>query len=117
MRTKIFFAVLAIVAVVGVFLYSAEPFSPRKDLTGELPPAPKPISDAPLPGKDDTKYFLSLEGDSLCAYREEEGTKKLIISKAMQPMLMSDEDITRLRDGIYAESYEDLCLYFESYLS
>ena len=67
--------------------------------------------------KDNTKYFLTLEGNTLCAYTEELGAKKLVFSRSFEPMLMSEAEIKNLKGGIYAESFEDLCLYFESYLS
>ena len=67
--------------------------------------------------KDDAKYFLTLEGNTLCAYTEELGTRKLVFSRSFEPMLMSEAEIENLKGGIYAESFEDLCMYFESYLS
>lgn len=53
----------------------------------------------------------------LCAYRVHGGQKELIRSENAQPMLMSEAEMHTLERGIYADSFEDLCLYFESYLS
>ncbi len=63
------------------------------------------------------EYYLTLEGSMLCAYRIQNGQKELIRSENAQPMLMSEEEMHTLEGGIYADSFEDLCLYFESYLS
>ena len=63
------------------------------------------------------EYYLALEGNMLCAYRVHGGQKELIRSENAQPMLMSEAEVHTLERGIYADSFEDLCLYFESYLS
>lgn len=63
------------------------------------------------------EYYLILEGNVLCAYRVQNGQKELIRSEDAQPMLMSEAEVHTLERGIYAQSFEDLCLYFESYLS
>lgn len=63
------------------------------------------------------KYFLTLEDGRLCAYRITDGQKELIRSDEAETILMSDEEAAKLANGIYADTFEDLCLYFESYLS
>ena len=63
------------------------------------------------------EYYLALEGKMLYAYRIHDGQKELIRCENAQPMLMSEDEVRNLERGIYAESFEDLCLYFESYLS
>ncbi|MBR2404557.1 MAG: hypothetical protein IKA95_02750 [Clostridia bacterium] len=63
------------------------------------------------------EYCLILEGNLLCAYKMQGGQRELIRSENAQPMLMSEAEVRTLERGIYAQSFEDLCLYFESYLS
>ena len=63
------------------------------------------------------KYFLVTEGNMLCAYRISSDKREKIAFAELKPLLVEAEDIQKLQSGIYADSYEDLCLYFEAYTS
>ena len=63
------------------------------------------------------KYFLVIEENSLCAYRIISGNKEMVASAELKSLFMESEDIQRLKQGVYANNFEDLCLYFESYTS
>ena len=74
------------------------------------------------PGNDITaehkeKYFLVIEENILCAYRIISGKKEKIASAELKSLLVDSEDIQRLKNGIYANDFEELCMYFESYTS
>ena len=119
MRTKYFFiTLLSILIVFGAF-FAVRVSSP--DIKEEIitPHLVKEESQSLIvpQKKDNTKYFLTLEGKNLCAYTEEFGNRELILSRSAEPMLMSEEEKRNLEGGIYAERFEDLCLYFEAYLS
>ena len=119
MRTKtLLITIFTILIIFGAF-FGARVSSPDTKREKATPPvAEKENKSLANPQKrDDTKYFLTLEGNTLCAYTEELGARKLVFSRSFEPMLMSDAEIKNLKGGIYAESFEDLCLYFESYLS
>ena len=53
----------------------------------------------------------------MCAYLVENGETELLRSEKAVTLLMSEDEISMLSRGIYAESYEDLWMYFESYSS
>ncbi len=119
MRTKtILITLFSILIIFGAF-FAVRVSSPDVKRENVTPPvAEKENKSLANPQKrDTTKYFLTLEGNTLCAYTEELGTRKLVFSRSFEPMLMSEAEIKNLKGGIYAESFEDLCLYFESYLS
>lgn len=119
MRTKTllitFFTILIIFGAFFVVRVSS-PDTKRENVTPPVVQNENKSLEGPQK-TDATKYFLTLEGNTLCAYTEELGTRKLVFSRSFEPVLMSDAEIENLKGGIYAESFEDLCLYFESYLS
>lgn len=119
MRTKYFFVTLLSILIVFGAFFAVRVSSP--DVKEEIitPPSVKEERQSQIvPQKtDSTKYFLTLEGKNLCAYTEKLGNRELILSRSAEPMLMSEEEKRALEGGIYAESFEDLCLYFEAYLS
>lgn len=120
MRTKIFWVTLSLVSIICAAFFCIRFFLPQEEYN-ELPLSRKNYTSDSLTREqvkeEKIKYYLTLEGEKLCAYTEDNGTKRLLHSKSLEPMLMSDEDLIKLKEGIYAESYEDLCLYFESYMS
>lgn len=63
------------------------------------------------------KYMLRLENDKICAYMIlDDGSLSLWNSTRIPPDL-SDEDRLALEKGIATDTFEKLCLYFESYAS
>jgi len=118
MRSKLLWSMLITVVVICAAFWGADKVFPEKDKRGtsfdrnleNSEPAKEKHEEKP-------KYFLTLKGESLCAYAEKNGTKRLIHSKPAHTILMSDDDIKKLREGIYAENYEDLCLFLEAYIS
>ncbi len=63
------------------------------------------------------KYLLRLDNDKICAYMiSDDGSYTLWNSTKMPPTL-SESDKKALRAGITTDSFEKLCLYFESYAS
>ncbi len=119
MRTKVILrTVFSIVIIFGAFFALRVSSPDIKTETSKPPFDTSEKQSSELPQKTyDTKYLITLEGKELCAYKESDGTRELAFSRLAEPMLMSDEDREKLKNGIYAESYEDLCLYFEAYLS
>lgn len=67
--------------------------------------------------EESEKYFLVFDGENICAYVIKGDDKTLIKSTKFSAGLIDDGEISKLSDGIYARSYEELCLYLESYLS
>jgi len=63
------------------------------------------------------KYFLVIEENILCAYRITSDQKEKISCAELNPLLVEADEVRELQNGIYADSYEDLCLYFEAYTS
>ncbi len=114
-RIKALSAILLVTAVfsgVGIFLKSA----PDADMHSESKkiPANEVYENS---AESSEKYLLTVQNGKLSAYRISGASKKLINSNDIDLQLMSEEDIRILSDGIYADSFEELCLYFESYAS
>ena len=63
------------------------------------------------------KYFLVLEGDKICAYVIKGEDKKLVKSTNPDPGFVEESELSKLKNGIYASTYDELCLYLESYIS
>ncbi len=63
------------------------------------------------------KFFLVLEGDKICAYAISGEDKKLIKSTNPDPGFVEESELSKLKNGIYASTYDELCLYLESYIS
>lgn len=63
------------------------------------------------------KYYLVLKDDTLCAYIIKGDVKTLMKSCEFSSNLIDTEEVRKLTAGIYASSYEEICLYMESYLS
>ena len=83
---------------------------------------PKEDSGAEVSGKnisaEETEtYYLTVEEDRLCAYKVTGDEREWVDWAHIDPALMENEDLKRLREGISAESFEDLCMYFEAYTS
>lgn len=117
-------AMVALVALIAVAFVIMDDSMPRVQ-DGRVPESSSlpesadasESTDTPAPTREKERYFLTLEGDILSAYRISGSQKELIMSGNMTPLLMSDKDIQSLSSGIYADTFEDLCLYFESYAS
>ena len=63
------------------------------------------------------KYMLRLEDERICAYMVlDDGSLSLWNSTRIPPDL-SEEDKSSLEKGITTDTFEKLCLYFESYAS
>ena len=54
------------------------------------------------------RYYLTASSGKIYAYRVRGDSKELINSGDINLMLMTDEEIKKLSDGIYAESFEEL---------
>jgi len=67
--------------------------------------------------KENEKYLLVLENEKLCAYKIKGEDKTLLKSFLFSSTLIENSEVSKLTDGIYASSYEELCLYMESYIS
>jgi len=65
----------------------------------------------------DTGFLLRLEGNTLFAYHIINNTCKSVEQAEIEISSFSAEDIKLLQNGIYADSAEELFLYFESYTS
>ena len=118
MRSKLLWSMLVTVVVICAAFWGADKVFPDVGHSGTALPEKREMSEFSVEKQEEKpKYLLTLEGESLCAYEEDEGSRKLIHSKTARPMLMSDDDIKKLKKGIYAESYEDLCLFMEAYIS
>lgn len=101
----------------SVVIVSAFAITSVRSPDSPAPRAAAPKSESASEISQSEEYYLALEGSMLCAYRVHGGQKELIRSENAQPMLMSEAEVHTLERGIYAQSFEDLCLYFESYLS
>lgn len=67
--------------------------------------------------ESEDKYILRLEDEKICAYMIlDDGSLSLWNSTKVPPDL-SDEDRSALEKGIATDTFEKLCLYFESYAS
>ena len=63
------------------------------------------------------KYFLVLEDETLCAYVIKGSDKELLKCEDFSSHLIENSEVSKLKEGIYASGYEELCLYMESYIS
>ncbi|MBQ4527993.1 MAG: hypothetical protein II998_07970 [Clostridia bacterium] len=80
------------------------------------------ISDKPSAGRDisiagQVRYMLIMDGDRLCICKDDDGDITLLRECEIKPLLMSDDEMKKLKEGIYSDSFEEICLYFESYAS
>lgn len=67
--------------------------------------------------QSDDKYMLRLEDEKICAYMIlDDGSLSLWDSTRVPPDLSAD-DRSALEKGIATDTFEKLCLYFESYAS
>ena len=64
-----------------------------------------------------SKYLIRLEGNIIYAYRNNNGKLTELEKSEIETSSLSSEDIRILQNGIYADSAEDILLYFESYTS
>ncbi|MBE7051773.1 MAG: hypothetical protein E7395_04305 [Ruminococcaceae bacterium] len=111
---------VSIICILTVFGFSSESEKPTEQ--SETLSYPANVSSGQKSGEeekqeDKCKYYITLEGDALCAYLVENGETELLRSEKAVTLLMSEDEISMLSRGIYAESYEDLWMYFESYSS
>ena len=111
---------VSIICILTVFGFSSESEKPTEP--SETLSHPANVSSGQKSGEeekqeDKCKYYITLEGDALCAYLVENGETELLRSEKAVTLLMSEDEISMLSRGIYAESYEDLWMYFESYSS
>ncbi len=113
------FAVLLV--IVGVYI-AATKTPPKKNdslsqeqyKTGEVQ---NNISGPLKSTKSSEKYMLRLENDKICGYMIlEDGSLSLWNSIKVPPDL-SAQDKATLEKGITTDTFEKLCLYFESYAS
>lgn len=63
------------------------------------------------------EYVIKLENGKICAYMNITGQKPLLWNSMDVPLTLSQDDINALNQGIYTNSFEELCLFFESYAS
>ena len=118
MRSKLLWSMIVTVVVICAAFWGADKVFPDDGHGGTALPEKREMSEFSVEKQEEKpNYLLTLEGESLCAYEEKKGALRLIHSKDTRPMLMSDDDIKKLKEGIYAESYEDLCLFMEAYIS
>ena len=112
-KPYVFVVCLCLIMIFVFFSKSAQ--SPR----GEIQKA-ESADDVLTPDKrnaDSPKYFLKLQDGWLCAIEQTNGTEKFVRKEDVKDVILTSEEEEKLKEGIFAENYEDLCLYFESYLS
>ncbi len=91
----------------------SEPDSPR----AEVKNAESNIS--PKLGETETKekYLIRLTDGEIRAYIVDSKGGELLWNSIKIPPDLSEEEKSKLEGGIYTESFEELCLYFEAYAS
>ena len=62
-------------------------------------------------------YTLVLEDGKICAFMTANGGNRILWNSMELPPTLSDEEKTRLENGIHTTSFEELCFFFESYAS
>lgn len=123
--SAIFFTVFVFIQYSSVSHKKNETEPPQKPYTSEAkadePKAEnQPVKKAVIPSApsaEKEEYLLRLEDNYICAYYIGATGRRLITSSRANTSVMSDSDIEKLREGIYANNYEDICLYFESWSS
>ena len=70
-----------------------------------------------LENTENEKYLLVLEDEKLCAYIIKGSDKELLKRLEFSSHLIDSSEVSKLKEGIYASGYEELCLYMESYIS
>ena len=63
------------------------------------------------------KYLIRLWDGEIRAYIVDNKGSELMWNSIAVPPDLSDEEKSRLENGIYTSSFEELCLYFEAYAS
>lgn len=63
------------------------------------------------------KYLIRLWDGEIRAYIVDNKGSELMWNSIPVPPDLSDEEKSRLENGIYTSSFEELCLYFEAYAS
>lgn len=63
------------------------------------------------------RYLLTINDGKLCAYRITGNTREPVGIGEFDIGLLSESDASALKKGIYFESFEELCMYFEAYSS
>lgn len=67
--------------------------------------------------ESEEKYLLRLEDSKICAYMVLSDGSLTLWNSTNVPPTLSKEDKEELEKGITTDSFEKLCLYFESYAS
>ena len=62
-------------------------------------------------------YIIKLEGSKITAYVKLPDGNLTLWNSIPVPPTLSKKDEVMLKNGIYTKSFEELCLYFESYSS
>lgn len=63
------------------------------------------------------KYLIRLRDGEIRAYIVDDKGSELMWNSLPVPPDLSDDEKSRLENGIYTSSFEELCLYFEAYAS
>lgn len=67
--------------------------------------------------KETERYMVIIENSELCTYKVSNGKKALLRKSRLEPLLIPDDDIKKLEDGIYSDNLEDIYFYYEAYAS
>lgn len=73
----------------------------------------KPLSEK----KDNISYVIKISDKKICAYMQNTNGDLVLWNSMDIPPTLSKEDKELLQKGIHTQSFEEMCLYFESYAS
>ena len=109
--------VILISIVLMIIAMSPEKPSATKQITTPTTDITPDSQASPNDESSRKKYILKIENSSIYAY-EISGSQKIIVQCAdIETFHLTPVEIQKLSGGIEASSFEELCLYFESYTS
>ena len=62
-------------------------------------------------------YVIKTDNDKICAYMVYDNKEPLLWNAVSLPPTLTKEERTALEQGIYTDSFEEMCMYFEAYAS
>jgi len=130
MKTRYFMLALSVVSicVVGIVINSfttndvktAETKTPTVKNNENIHQSDKnsafSIEDATDTSEENLQYMLIMESDRLCIYKMSD-ERELVCDAPISPLLMSENDVLLLENGIVSDDFEEIVLYYESYAS
>lgn len=120
----------ACLCIVSVALFSSSflkssPKSPLPD-TGEAPRVNETknttrtesnISEPVTKKEASLRYVIKTDNGKICAYMLYDNKEPLLWDSTDIPPTLTNDEKSALEQGIYTDSFEEMCLYYESYAS